>query len=207
MKRIMLASAAALAFTATPAIAQDTVAVDAEGNTYVLTDDQQVMYDAWPTDRQTAYDAWPAGIQEYYWTLDPAQGEGWWVLTDDQRVRIYEMTPEQRAQAWTAIASQMNGAPVTAPAGTTPVEAETTTVARTTSGTSPRFVRGEVAQNAPTRSNADGEYPPCKGDMTDGCVNPREAGLNYGNRPLQYWPGRPASEIDEPLPAEKPDEE
>jgi hypothetical protein len=31
--------------------------------------------------------------------------------------------------------------------------------------------------------------------MQDSCVNPREAGLNYGNRPLNYWPGQPASEM------------
>ena len=39
------------------------------------------------------------------------------------------------------------------------------------------------------------EYQVCGGDVTDGCINPREAGLNYGNRALDYWPGKPASEM------------
>ena len=38
------------------------------------------------------------------------------------------------------------------------------------------------------------EYTVCGGDVTDGCINPREAGLNFGNRALDYWPGKPASE-------------
>ena len=33
-----------------------------------------------------------------------------------------------------------------------------------------------------------------KGAITDGCINPREAGLKFGNRALDYWPGKPASE-------------
>lgn len=37
-------------------------------------------------------------------------------------------------------------------------------------------------------------YPVCMSDaMTDGCINPREAGLKWGNRPLKNWPGKPAS--------------
>jgi len=39
------------------------------------------------------------------------------------------------------------------------------------------------------------EYQVCGGDVTDNCINPREAGLNYGNRALDYWPGKPASEM------------
>ena len=34
----------------------------------------------------------------------------------------------------------------------------------------------------------------CTKDVLDSCINPREAGLNWGNRPLDYWPGKPASE-------------
>ena len=51
----------------------------------------------------------------------------------------------------------------------------------------------------------DGQtYKVCKGEVQDSCINPRTAGLNFGARDLQYWPGRPASEIDTPLPAEQP---
>lgn len=39
------------------------------------------------------------------------------------------------------------------------------------------------------------EYQVCGGDVTDSCINPREAGLNFGNRALDYWPGKPASEM------------
>jgi len=38
-------------------------------------------------------------------------------------------------------------------------------------------------------------YPVCSRTVTDECVNPREAGRNHGNRPLPYWPGRPASDM------------
>lgn len=48
------------------------------------------------------------------------------------------------------------------------------------------------------------EYPVCQGDQKDGCINPRDAGLDWGEREIDYWPGKPASEIDKPLPAEKP---
>ena len=182
MRNLIFAGAAAIAFTAVPAIAQD-VAVDADGTVYVLTDEQQTMYDGWPADRQTTYDAWPDEVQEYYWTLTPAQVEGWWVLTDDQRVRIYEMTPEARTQAWTQISSQMSAAP----AATTSAPSSTAT-ARTASG----------------YAAASGEdVPVCRGDQQDGCINSWEKNKT-GTRPLEYWPGKPASEIDEPLPATKP---
>jgi hypothetical protein len=198
MRNLILAGAAALAFTAAPAVAQD-VAVDAEGNVYVLTDEQQTMYDGWPADRQTSYDGWPNEVQEYYWTLTPVQTEGWWVLTDDQRVRIYKMTPEARTQAWTQISSQMSSA-----AGTATASAATTAAASASSAT-PRFVSKEVTQATPSGyAAASGEdVPVCKGDQQDGCINSWEKNKT-GNRPLEYWPGKPASEIDEPLPATKP---
>ena len=37
----------------------------------------------------------------------------------------------------------------------------------------------------------------------DGCIN-SWAKNKTGNRPLEYWPGKPASEIPEKLPATKP---
>jgi len=40
-------------------------------------------------------------------------------------------------------------------------------------------------------------YPLCSRTITDECVNPREAGRNHGNRPLNYWPGRPAGKADQ----------
>lgn len=201
MRNLILAGAAALAF-AVPAAAQETVAVDAEGNVYVLTAPQKVMYDSWPAERRVMYDAWPMGVQEYYWTLDPMQVEGWWVLDDAQRVRIYEMTPEARVAAWTSIAAQMNGA---APmASTTATMA--TTAAASASTMPPRFVSSEVVQpttDAPVAAGA--EVPICKPEQQDNCINSWEA-RKTGNRPLNYWPGKPASEIDTPLPADDPND-
>lgn len=49
------------------------------------------------------------------------------------------------------------------------------------------------------------EYQVCVGERQDNCINPHAAGLNWGDRPLKYWPGKPASEIDEPLPENKPE--
>lgn len=198
MNKLIFAGAAALALAASPSIAQD-VAVDAEGNVYVMTDAQQVMYDGWPEVRRVAYDAWPYGVQEYYWTLTPEQNAGWWLLNDSQRVRIYEMTPEQRAQAWTAVAAQMSNASDTAVAARTSASAATT---------GPRFVRSEVIQTTPASDRAaDGELPICADKAQDNCINAWEAGKRGPgvSRPLEYWPGRPASEIDEPLPATRPE--
>ena len=66
----------------------------------------------------------------------------------------------------------------------------------------PRFVRSEVTQTTPAgyAAASDGELPVCTEDQQDGCINSFEKN-GTGTRPLEYWPGRPASEIDEPLPA------
>ena len=44
----------------------------------------------------------------------------------------------------------------------------------------------------------------CKGDVQDGCINPQDAGFDWGGKEINYWPGRPASEIDGPLPVDQP---
>ena len=77
--------------------------------------------------------------------------------------------------------------------------------ADTTAATpAPRFVRSEVTQTTPAGYKAaEGEeLPVCAEGQQDGCINSFEKN-GTGNRPLQYWPGRPASEIDKPLPATK----
>lgn len=185
MNRYFLAGAAALAL-ALPAAAQD-MAVTSDGDVYVLTDSQQVMYDSWPPERRVVYDAWPVTYREYYWTLTPTQMEGWWVLTDEQRARLYAMTPEQRAQAWTAIAAQMSG-------NTTSATARTAAAAASTAG--PRFVSNAVVQNI--SADAPPADPPiCAPNQQDNCINAWEAGKRGPGvtRPLDHWPGRPASEM------------
>ena len=198
MKNIILAGAAALAFTAVPAAADHHT--EGEVKVYTLGEDQLVVYEGWPEDRRVLYDAWPYGVQEYYWTLEPTQSDGWWMLTDPQRVRIYEMTPEQRAMAWQQINAQLAG---NNNASTTGVTARTT--AATTTSPAPRFVRSEVTQTTPAgyKTAAQGEdLPVCTPNQQDGCINSWEKNKT-GTRPLEYWPGRPASEIDRPLPATK----
>lgn len=39
------------------------------------------------------------------------------------------------------------------------------------------------------------EYKLCKGGQKDSCINPQDAGFDWGGREIKYWPGRPASEI------------
>jgi len=46
-----------------------------------------------------------------------------------------------------------------------------------------------------TKIRVDGQvYEVCLDGKTDGCINPRDAGLDFGSVPLDHWPGRPASE-------------
>lgn len=199
MKRYILAGAAALAL-ALPVAAQD-MAVSSDGDVYVMTSTQQSMYDTWPADRRTAYDSWPRDYQVYFWTLTPEQMNGWWVLTDDQRARVYAMTPEQRTAAWAAIASQMAGGTPNTNASAT---AQTATTAAATASTSgPRFVSNEVVQTTPADTTpASGDLPICTPNQQDNCINAWEAGKRGPNvtRPLDHWPGRPASE----MPGKKP---
>ena len=196
MNKISLAAAVALA-SALPLAAQQTTPPDhATPGTHAMNPDQQRDYDSWPPDRRTMYDRWPNNLQVYYWTLDPVQRNGWWVLNDEQRAQIYAMTPEQQVQTWASIDQQLRG---TAPA------AATSSAARGTAG-SPASPTGMAASsgNIQWTSNAvvqqvppphRGEYPVCKGDNDDQCMNPWEAGMRGPNvdRPLAYWPGKPAS--------------
>lgn len=49
-----------------------------------------------------------------------------------------------------------------------------------------------------TKVRVDGkEWAVCSKKVTDNCINPRAAGLAWGDRPLNYWPGKPASEMRE----------
>ncbi len=51
------------------------------------------------------------------------------------------------------------------------------------------------ALTSPPAEAFNKQYPLCSATIQDSCVNPREAGMHYGNRPLAYWPGRPDSEL------------
>lgn len=59
-------------------------------------------------------------------------------------------------------------------------------------------VKAEVierdAKGKPTKVRIDGkDYAVCTSDNSDGCINPREAGLKFGNHAATKWPGRPIS--------------
>lgn len=51
------------------------------------------------------------------------------------------------------------------------------------------------------------EYDVCREGRQDGCINPREAGLDFGGVPIDYWPGQEASDIEGGLPPERPADE
>jgi len=131
--------------------------------------DYRTAYWSWPADYQSSYWTWPADYQAYYWDLTDSQQQAWWALTPDQREKILAMTPEQQLAAWDSINAQI----------TAQQEPETVMASDT------------KVMDAPAPRT--GEYPVCKGDVQDSCIQPREAGLNYGNVPLDYWPGEPAS--------------
>ncbi|WP_145916966.1 hypothetical protein [Erythrobacter sp. QSSC1-22B] len=147
---------------------------------------QQQMFMEWSDDKRIAYTRWPTQLQQYYWSLTPQQQTGWWVLTDDQRNRIYVAAPQQRTQAWAAIASQMAGAPAS--------QAQNP-VGGSMMANGIQWVSNPVVQRIPPPHQ--GEYPVCESDADDNCMNPWEAGLRGPNveRPLGYWPGKPASEM------------
>lgn len=48
-----------------------------------------------------------------------------------------------------------------------------------------------------TKVSVDGQvYAVCTPAVTDSCINPRQAGLNFGHTPLNQWPGQPAGNKD-----------
>lgn len=154
-----------------------------------LSAEQQATYDGWAEANRAAYDSWPADVQGYYWTLDPMQAKAWWQLNDEQRVAIFGMAPNQRAATWQSIAQQMNERKATAK---TTTSASATSNARTTSVS---YQSGAVVQTVPT-NKVTGEYPLCNNGRTDACMNPWEAGRRGAGvtKPLDYWPGQPASD-------------
>ena len=62
--------------------------------------------------------------------------------------------------------------------------------------TNASVVERDTAGHATTVMVDGQQYKVCTAAVTDGCINPRQAGLNFGNTPLDSWPGRPASEMN-----------
>lgn len=191
MRNLILAGAAALAFSAAPALAQTTTQ-DMDAGAYNMNPAQQQMFMNWEDDQRIAYTRWPIEVQEYYWTLTDDQVRGWWVLNDEQRMRIAGMQPQQRAAAWTSIMNQMSGAtpmPATqsATAGTAPASRAANTMAGNI-----QFRSTAVVQNTPgDQGPPTGEVPICSPNEQDNCINAWEAGRRGPGvaKPLGYWPG------------------
>lgn len=60
---------------------------------------------------------------------------------------------------------------------------------------SPEIVETNARGQA-TKVRVEGKvYEVCMTENQDSCIQPRAAGLKWGNRPLTYWPGKPASEM------------
>jgi len=60
---------------------------------------------------------------------------------------------------------------------------------------SPQIVERN-SQGRVTKVRIEGkEYEVCMRESQDGCIQPRAAGLNFGDRPLMSWPGQPASSM------------
>jgi hypothetical protein len=200
MKLVLTAAASALALgLAVPAQAtQQTGMQHSDMQHSEMTAAQKAMYDSWPADRRMTYDNWPSGVQGYYFTLTPTQQNAFWMLNDEQRLQLYNLPANQRMAAWDGVLAQVNA--MQGQTGTMNQPANRSTM---TSG-NVRFVSNAVVQNAPPPHQ--GEYPVCGRDQDDNCMNAWEAGRRGAGvpRPLEYWPGRPASEIDETLPATMP---
>ena len=66
------------------------------------------------------------------------------------------------------------------------------------------YVSSETVQQTPEDAGPpSADVPICNAGQEDNCINSWEANRT-GNRPINYWPGRPASEIEEPLPVDEP---
>ena len=59
---------------------------------------------------------------------------------------------------------------------------------------SPEVVEKNARGHA-TKVRVEGKvYDVCMTEAQDGCIQPRAAGLGWGDRPLDYWPGEAVSE-------------
>lgn len=196
MKKAFLAAATALSMAAVPAMAQQQTAPapDNAGAFYSaeheqmmreMEPDARVYFETLERDQQEMYFGWDAALRDYYWTLDNDQRDAWWYLNDEQRITIYQIeAPEQRTAAWNSILAQVEDMEGT--------EVSAQTDMSTNSGDL-QFVSNVMVQSAPAPHQ--GEYPVCESDADDSCINAWAAGQRGPgvDRPLNYWPGEPAS--------------
>jgi len=194
MKTMLLATATALSLAAMPVAAQQADAPLGSTNSIAdkreYTADQQAVYDALEPEQRMDFDAWAYErqlvyfeqrdpVRVYYWTLEPDEQVMWWQLTPAERVAVAEaIEAQERQMLWDQYTTRYA---VAEPVATTqPSEPQIT------------YVSNEMAQPVAKHS---GEYPVCKSDADDACINAWEAGKRGAgvNKPLDNWPGEPAS--------------
>ncbi|WP_179405785.1 hypothetical protein [Novosphingobium marinum] len=203
MKNILCASAVALSMSMVPAIAsaQSTVpgsvnSVDDKRGDFEMDATQKADYDSWPDERRMDYDTWPSEYQVYYWDLDPNYRTGYWALTPEQRTQIYNMTEAQQQQAWNSVMTQMGAQSANAQAMNSGTMNSTQTATRTAAPSNVNYANNEMVQgNMSATAKQPSEYPICKSDSDDSCINAWAAGKRGPgvDKPLSYWPGKPAS--------------
>lgn len=189
MKSLLFATATALSLAATPTLAQQADAPLGSTNSVSdkrdYTPEQQAVYDALEAEQRTTFDTWPYerqlvyfGMEEpmrtYYWTLETEQRPVWLALSPSDRLTVVHVAdPSDRADLWSELVAQYS---VGTPLADMDINYESKPVVQ------------DHAQHS-------GDYPVCEGDADDTCVNAWEAGERGTGvtRPLDYWPGEPAS--------------
>ena len=210
MKNILMAGAA-LMLGAAPlaATAQDMSSSDMmeDSASYEMTAAQMASYEGWPANYRTMYDGWPMDRQTSYWLLpeaqqtdfwmlEPMEQQAFWLLTTEQRNKLYAMNADQRGAAWDAVTTQMrkqmqgNSASASNTMGNSTMS---NSGSMASNNGQVRYVKKEIVQGG-ARATQPADYPVCSATVTDSCINPYAAGQR-GPKPLDYWPGKPASEM------------
>jgi hypothetical protein len=190
MRPFLLAGFAAIAALSAPAMlsaqSESEVVTTAQGRTYVLTPDQQAIFNAWTQQQRATYEALPYDYQVYYWSLPADRQAGYWALTDDQRGMIYKMSPEQREAAWASVIAQLAGRTPATPAiqANPPGEGMPTTgvpdpqaaaqSVRPAMPADPGYQGGPYkgALTPPPATAMNKTYPVCSRTVQDSCRNP-----------------------------------
>lgn len=209
MRNLMIASAAALAFAAVPAVGSAQMQSNMNQMNQpraTMTAEQQRMYDRLDADKRMVYDRMPMEQQQYYMTLNTQQQDAWFMLDDDQRMRLYNMEPTQRNAAWTSVMQQINAAN-TGMTGAMPQNnaamsnhtAMNNSMARTNNMAmnnqtvgNIRYVSTTLVQPTPADAGPPtGDVPVCGRSDYDNCINAWEAGRRGPgvDRPADRYPG------------------
>ena len=81
---------------------------------------RQATDDSLTPEQQMQFDAWPTNVQEYYRTLPPPRQEAFWMLTDEYKLKLVALSEEERGAAWGMIEQKLQERAQTQPAPETP---------------------------------------------------------------------------------------